>query len=74
MIKKDEDNPKLIWKDYWSVSKIKDQENYSKAYKYQRQELINNYFTHAVTIIVILIILLYIIAYQQMTHQRSEKF
>lgn len=36
---------------------IKDQENYSKAFKYQRQEYIDNYFTLAVVVIVVLIVL-----------------
>ncbi len=35
---------------------IKDQENYSKAYKYRRQELINEYFTPAVLTIVLIIV------------------
>ncbi len=39
---------------------IKDQENYSKAYKYQRQQYINDYFTHAVVVIVILILAIWL--------------
>lgn len=39
MIKKDEDNPKLIWKDYWSVSKIKDQENFTLRFKLLMQAM-----------------------------------
>ncbi len=36
---------------------IKDQENYSKAYKYLRQQYINDYFTQAVIVIIALIVL-----------------
>lgn len=39
MIKKDEDNPKLIWKDYWSVSKIKDQENFTLRFNLLMQAM-----------------------------------
>ena len=39
---------------------IKDQENYSKAYKYQRQEYINDYFTHAVVVIVALCVIIWL--------------
>lgn len=38
--------------------KIKDTENYSKAYKYLRQQYINDYFNYAVIGIIILVILL----------------
>ncbi|MGN0173049.1 MAG: hypothetical protein ACI39F_01290 [Acutalibacteraceae bacterium] len=52
---------------------IKDQENYSKAYKYQRQEYINDYFTVAVAVIVALIILIVIFGKWRKNHKKEVK-
>lgn len=50
---------------------IKDQENYSKAYKYQRQEYINNYFTAAVAVIAVFVILLIIFKKWRKNHKKE---
>ena len=39
MIKKDEDNPKLIWKDYWSVKKTKDPEDFTLRFRLLMQAM-----------------------------------
>lgn len=39
MIKKDEDNPKLIWKDYWSVKKTKDPKDFTLRFRLLMQAM-----------------------------------
>lgn len=52
---------------------IKDQENYSKAFKYQRQEYIDNYFTLAVVVIVVLIVLVMLFKKQRKNSKKEAK-
>lgn len=52
---------------------IKDQENYSKAYKYQRQEYINDYFSWALLVIVLLIIAIVIYKKWRKAHPKTRK-
>lgn len=52
---------------------IKDQENYSKAYKYQRQEYINQYFTHAVVVIVALSIAIWLFKKFRKKNKKDKK-
>lgn len=64
-------------KDYKTAMKyfkeIKDQENYSKAYKYQRQQYINDYFTWALLILVVLIILIKLFKKWRKAHEKERK-
>ena len=52
---------------------IKDQENYSKAYKYQRQEYINEYFTPAVIVIIAFAILAFLYKKWRSKHKKETK-
>lgn len=52
---------------------IKDQENYSKAYKYQRQEYINDYFTWALVVIAVLIVAIYAFGKWRKAHPKTKK-
>lgn len=60
------------WKEAMALFKeIKDTENYSKAYKYQRQEYINDYFEIAILVIVVLIVLLMIYKKWRKKHKKE---
>ena len=64
-------------KDYKTAMKyfkeIKDQENYSKAYKYQRQQYINDYFTWALLILVLLIVVIKLFKKWRKAHEKERK-
>ncbi len=52
---------------------IKDTENYSKAFKYQRQIYINDYFTTAVVVIIIAVVLWTIYKKWRKAHPKTKK-
>lgn len=52
---------------------IKDQENYSKAYKYLRQQYIDEYFTWAIVVIVLLIVLIVLFKKWRKNHKKERK-
>ena len=52
---------------------IKDTENYSKAFKYQRQIYINDYFTTAIVVIFVAIVLLIIYKKWRKAHPKTKK-
>lgn len=52
---------------------IKDKENYSKAYKYLRQQYINDYFTTSIFVIIALIIVLVLFKKWRSKHKKEKK-